>query len=189
MSSNTLITHRARRPSLRCRLRSSLTRSACWDASEIRGSPETRFCGHFESKDELAAVACARAFADGAERWQGRVSAGKSLADAKRRLLQGYLSSHPRDDDSQICPMVGFGADVAREPDNAAVRHRYAEGFESLSRILIDVQPGKTKATRRRQGLAELTSLVGTIVLSRALAGEPVGEEIVNATRGALAVK
>ncbi len=144
------------------------------------------FYGHFESKDELAALACARAFAEGAERWQARVSLSKSPAEARRRLLQGYLSRHPDDDGSKICPMVGFGLDVAREPDNTAVRSRYAEGVESLARILSDAQPGRTKTTRRRQGLAELALMVGTIVLSRALAGEPLGEEIVDATRSAL---
>ncbi len=46
------------------------------------------FYGHFRSKDELAAIACARAFAESGERWSRRIAeANGDGREARRRLM------------------------------------------------------------------------------------------------------
>lgn len=145
------------------------------------------FYGHFDSKEALAAVACAHAFADSAKRWKARVEAESSPAAARRRIVNGYLSGQSKTDDpSSICPMLGLVSDITREPDDSSIRQRYAEGVKALADILCSTQDTPSRAERRRRGLADLASMVGAAVLARALEGDPLGDEIVKSTRRAL---
>src|ERR1700712_5572689 len=50
------------------------------------------FYGHFESKDALAAVACAKAFEQSGTRWQARVDDSANSADALKSIARAYLS-------------------------------------------------------------------------------------------------
>ena len=148
------------------------------------------FYGHFESKEALAASACSRAFAESAQRWKARVAAEKSPAAARQRILNGYLTGQSNTEDkSSICPMIGFVSEAAREPDDSSIRKSYAEGIEALADILSGTETAKTNADKRRRGLSELAAIVGAVALAQALGSDPLGAEIIQATRSMLDLK
>jgi len=62
------------------------------------------FYGHFDSKDELAAAACARAFEQALMRWKRRVAGEADAAAALQALVEGYLSKRSRDSPGTSCP-------------------------------------------------------------------------------------
>jgi TetR/AcrR family transcriptional repressor of nem operon len=141
------------------------------------------FYGHFDSKDALAAAACARAFEQSIRRWRQRVAAAAGPIDALQALVEGYLSLGSRDSPGTTCPTAALVNDVAREPANAPVRAAYVAGVQELVGILSSLQQTGSAECDRRQALQQLATLVGALALARATAGDPISEEIVAAGR------
>ena len=74
--------------------------------------------------------------------------------------------------------MSGFAADLAREPDQATrAHHIYINGVRNLAARL---------ATGDDDGMAQLCTMVGALVLARATQGDPLSEELLQAARTAL---
>lgn len=144
------------------------------------------FYGHFESKDDLNAVACAKAFDESIERWEGRVSSAADTAAARSALIGQYLDSHARTTPGEGCPMVALAIDVAREDAHKPVREAFLQGFEQLVEILAATQPADQAPPARARALAQISAMVGALVLARATQGSEVSTEIIRATRECL---
>lgn len=144
------------------------------------------FYGHFESKDALAAIACARAFEESNARWRKRVEEAPDKATALAALIDGYLSTRNRNAPGSGCPAAALANDVAREGDDKPVRATYHEGLEKLLDVLASIQPGGNAAANRTNAIAEMATLVGALVLSRATQGTPLSNEVLAAARGYL---
>jgi TetR/AcrR family transcriptional repressor of nem operon len=143
------------------------------------------FYGHFESKDALAAEACAHAFAQTGERRRQRMAeAGKgadSLALHAGRYLAGSNITTPADG----CPAVGLASDMARLPQDAPARDAYAAGVEDMIRDLMAMAPDELD---RPQALVRLATLVGAVTLARGTLGMPLSDDVLAAVRAALGV-
>jgi TetR/AcrR family transcriptional repressor of nem operon len=127
------------------------------------------FYRHFESKEALAAEACAAAFA----------SSGLARAPARspEAMLRRYLSKGHRDDPSGGCPLPALASDMARQP--AAVRRTYTEGVRDAVRRIREVAPAADPAAR----LALVAGLVGALAISRAVDDEKLSEAVLRDTR------
>jgi TetR/AcrR family transcriptional repressor of nem operon len=140
------------------------------------------FYGHFESKDDLVAQACRKVTAHAAENWEK--TAAKSPGNAYAALLAHYLQPRHRDEPGQGCCFAALGADAARS--SAVVQDAFADGLEPLIDLLTQSAPGKTKAERRRKGVAAMAGLVGALLLARAIGtkgNKDLSNEILDATR------
>lgn len=144
------------------------------------------FYGHFASKDELNAVACTKAFDESIERWEGRVSSAANAAEARSALIGQYLDAHARTAPGEGCPMVALAIDVAREDAHKPVREAFLQGFEQLVEILASTQPADQDPSTRVRALAQMSAMVGALVLARATQDSPVSAEIIRATRECL---
>ena len=144
------------------------------------------FYGHFESKDALAAIACARAFEESEARWRKRVNEAPDHGTALSSLIDAYLSTRNRNNAGTGCPVAALANDVAREPDDKPVRAAFHEGLEALVDILAEVQPDADAGARRSAALAQMATLAGALILSRATQGTPLSNEILAATRARL---
>lgn len=151
------------------------------------------FYGHFSSKDELAAVGCARAFADSAARWRQRIErADGDRRAARRQLVDQYLSEVHRDAPEHGCPASALAADVAREPAGKPVRGAFVEGVRQLLDAWKALAPDATADgpvaendnRAHRTALLEMATLVGAVTLARATAGDALSDEILDAARG-----
>jgi len=77
--------------------------------------------------------------------------------------------------------IAALGADAARsEP---AVQHAFADGLEPLIDLLAQSAPGRSKAERRRKGVAAMAGLVGALLLARAVGKGELSDEILEAMR------
>lgn len=144
------------------------------------------FYGHFASKDALVAEACVAAFALAVERWNKRVAAAASRAAARRSLIESYLSDAARRSPGTSCPAAALAGDVAREAAEVPVRAAYVAGLEALMPILAAVQGGAQSSQRRRQALADFSTMVGGLILARATAGHGISDEFLAAARECL---
>jgi TetR/AcrR family transcriptional repressor of nem operon len=153
------------------------------DVMAAAGLTHGGFYGHFESKDALAATACARAFDESLERWHKRLAGKTGRAASLAALVEGYLSPRNRSTMGSGCPMAGFATDVAREPDDKPIRKSYVDGLGELLGVLAGVQDTGDTAQDRHQALGQLSTMVGAMVLARATRGDPLSNELMAAAK------
>ncbi len=144
------------------------------------------FYGHFESKDDLVAAACASAFAASAERWSERCANAADRRAAHASLIESYLTPHKRSSMGTGCPLPALAGDVAREPEDKPVRKVFRQGLEQLIGILSGVEPVEGAGRAREKALSELATLVGAMVLARAAMGSELSDEFMNAAKRSL---
>ncbi len=157
------------------------------DLMHAAGLTHGGFYGHFASKEALAAEACTQAFSESAERWKARAATQPDTQAALRTLIQTYLSARTRDNPGSSCPAVALACDVAREPMDSPVRAAFRSGTEHLIDVLSSLQAGGGSASHRRRALAQLSTLVGAVVLARATSGTETSDEFLRAARELLA--
>ncbi|QET04639.1 MULTISPECIES: TetR/AcrR family transcriptional regulator [Cupriavidus] len=142
------------------------------------------FYGHFGSKDELAAIACARAFAESGEKWSQRIAdSGGDGREARRRLADPYLSPTHRDHVGEGCTAAALTGDIAREPADKPIRAVYAAGVRDMVNAWRSTLPNPDTPEANDTALAQIALLVGTMAIARASRGDPLSEEIIEAAR------
>ncbi len=94
------------------------------------------FYGHFESKDELAAIACAQAFDESTERWRSLTQGGADEQARVDALAKHYLSASQRDDPGFGCTAAGLAVDVGREAGDKPIRGAYTHGIKTMLDIV-----------------------------------------------------
>jgi TetR/AcrR family transcriptional regulator, transcriptional repressor for nem operon len=152
------------------------------DLMKLAGLTHGGFYGHFESKEDLIAEACTRALADADRRWTrvAEQEPGNPLAAIAKR----YLRAAHRDIPGEGCLLAALGPEVARQA--APVRRAFTAGFRSLVDLLAGLIHGKSKSARREQALAVWASLVGGMVLARAVDDPELSDEILRAVSGSI---
>src|SRR6266404_1959609 len=107
------------------------------DTMKAAGLTHGGFYGHFSSKEDLIAQACARAFSRSHERWSKMV--GRTPDDPLSSIVRSYLSRGHRDDPGTGCTLAALGPDIARH--DSGVRRAVAEGLRSAFNLLSGLVP------------------------------------------------
>src|SRR5918994_70871 len=147
------------------------------DLMKEAGLTHGGFYGHFSSKDDLIAQASARELTRSLEHWSnfaGRASDGPLSAVAGT-----YLTRSHRDNPGTGCVLAALGPDVSRQ--GPAVRRAVTDYVRSVVDLLVKLVPGKSKAARRRKAISTYATLVGTMVLARAVDDRALSQEILDA--------
>ncbi|MFD4507865.1 TetR/AcrR family transcriptional regulator [Streptomyces sp. NPDC058457] len=150
------------------------------DLMKAAGLTHGGFYKQFASKEDLVDEAIAHAFAEQAAHSAMTFEEHTGEHEAARRtLIEDYLSVWHRDHPAEGCPVSGFAADLGREPEQAArTQQVYINGVRNRAARL---------ATGDDDGMAQLCTMVGALVLARATRGNPISEELLQAARTALA--
>jgi TetR/AcrR family transcriptional regulator, transcriptional repressor for nem operon len=137
------------------------------------------FYKHFGSRADLVAEAAERAFAD-ADRAVHQAT--DDVEDPLAAFVDWYVSPEHRDNVARGCPVVALGEDARRADDRvrAAYRAQVERYLTNLERFL-----GGGEDARRR-AIVALSTLVGSLVLARAIDDEALSEEILRDVRDAL---
>ena len=141
------------------------------------------FYAHYDSKDDLAASACAASFAFAAEKWQRRIDAAPSPAAARSAIAEGYLREQHCDPNTASCPTATLVTDVARADHAHPIRPAYLEGVREQVNTLAQLQSSGDPARDREAACVQLATMMGALLLARATNGDPLSEEIVKAAR------
>ena len=152
------------------------------DLMKAAGLTHGGFYGQFNSKEDLMALACERAFERSADNWRHAVERGEG--DPLAALASAYLSTAHRDHPGHGCVVASVGAEAARQ--GPAVRASITAGVESLVGLLASWVPGRSAAARRSKSLATFSTMVGALVLSRAVHDRAFSEEILQASLSAV---
>lgn len=152
------------------------------DLMNAAGLTHGGFYKQFASKDALVAEATAHAFQQFTARHTALDERYEDRAAARRAMVEAYLSVEHRDGPGDGCPTAGFAGDLARTEGDPRTRRVYADGVREFADWLASAG-GDTAAD---DGLAQLSTLVGALLLARTTAGTPLSEEILTAAARAL---
>jgi TetR/AcrR family transcriptional repressor of nem operon len=128
------------------------------------------FYGQFASKDALAVEAFDSAL-------------GEDRRGALDMLIANYLSVGHVQSPGMGCPLAALANDVAREPTGSPLRARFTHGVRHLVGLLSELSPQGVKERRRQRALAKLSTLVGAVVLARAVDDPSLADELLQAAR------
>jgi TetR/AcrR family transcriptional repressor of nem operon len=141
------------------------------------------FYSHFDSKEELMALACRRAVDDMLADWRAAAEAAPDHPLAA--IVELYLSTAHRDDPGTGCLMAALGPETARQA--APVRREVTDCFERVLGTIAALTPGATPAERRAEALRLFALLVGSLIVARAVDDPALSEEVLAAARGGAA--
>ncbi|HKB10106.1 MAG TPA: helix-turn-helix domain-containing protein [Vicinamibacterales bacterium] len=144
------------------------------DIMKAAGLTHGGFYGQFDSKEDLAAEACAHARRDSWQAW-------KDVPRAERLpgIVRSYLTPRHRDNREAGCLFAALGSDVVRQP--RPVRRAFTERVRGKLDMLRDAVRGRSEQARRDKAIATLSGLVGALILSRAVDDAALSDEILEA--------
>ena len=140
------------------------------------------FYGHFASKEDLIAQACARASDRSRARW-ARLSE-RAPDNPLAEIARVYLTPQHRDSPGAGCLIAALGPDVARQ--GPAVRDAVTAGVRAALDFLTRIVPGRSRAAKRRKAIASYASMVGGMVLARAVNDRVFSKEILDAVEASI---
>jgi len=147
------------------------------DLMKGAGLTQGAFYKQFTSKNDLAAQASKRAMESAATRWENAARARDE--DPLKAIVAFYLSTGHRDEKLDGCPIAALGSDAARQ--SADVRTSFEEGISShLEMLSRFIAPGENEDTSER-AMAVLSTLVGAVLLSRAVNDQEMSKRILEA--------
>ncbi|MFB4394782.1 MULTISPECIES: TetR/AcrR family transcriptional regulator [unclassified Pseudomonas] len=130
------------------------------DLMRAAGLTRGAFYGHFQSKDDLIGQACKQGLANNAAYW--RATLDTSPDGALAALASFYLSDRHQHASAKGCVLAALAPDAARQ--GPEVRSEFTQGVEAFLGILEELLDGD-----RQRAMATLSTLVGGLVLSRAV--------------------
>jgi TetR/AcrR family transcriptional repressor of nem operon len=147
------------------------------DLMEGAGLTQGAFYKQFASKDDLAAQASKRALESAFQRWSAAAEANPK--DPLGAVVALYLSPGHREERMDGCALVALGSDAARQ--SADVKASFEAGIKSHVEMLarwIGETDGEDSADK---AMTILSTLVGAVVLSRAVNNKRLSKRILQA--------
>ena len=145
--------------------------------TEAAGMTHGSLYSQFGSKERLVEEAVGHAIeAKGQE-----VPEGFALSD----YFSEYLSAAHRDEPGSGCPFAALSCEMSRQ--TKGVRDRFTAGVRSMVALLSSRMQSRIKPRQREEkALATAASLVGALVLARAVNDPKLSDDILRATRNRL---
>ena len=147
------------------------------DLMKEAGLTHGGFYGHFSSKEDLIAEASARALTRSLALWSKL--AERASRDPLSAIAGVYLTSRHRDNPGAGCLLAALGPDVSRQ--GTAVRRAVTDYVRSGCDLLAKLVPRKSKAARRQKAITIYATLVGAMVMARAVNDRALSQEILDA--------
>jgi TetR/AcrR family transcriptional repressor of nem operon len=153
------------------------------DLMKDAGLTHGGFYAHFDSREALVIEAFTHAMDRSIERW-------RKLADQtppEKRLamiVNTYLTPLHRDDPGHGCSVPALGAEIARE--SPKTRRAFAGRLEQMIDTLAAQLPGVPRKAARKQAMAAIATMMGTLVLARVAGSGDFSEELLGAGRDAV---
>jgi TetR/AcrR family transcriptional repressor of nem operon len=141
------------------------------------------FYKHFQSKDALMTAAVEQVFTEHSERLDRLAEeSGNDPAATRAAFIDFCLSDHHRQDPGAGCPSSLLPG-ISRLDAECAPRQAFVDGLREFLELLVQRtgDQGGEAARQRECTLVELSTVVGAVLLARAMNGDPLSDEILAA--------
>ena len=153
------------------------------DLMKDAGLTHGGFYAHFDSREALVIEAFTHAMDRSTERWR---KLAEQTPPEKRlaMIVNTYLTPLHRDDPGHGCSIPALGAEIARE--SPKTRRAFAGRLEQMIDTLAAQLPGVPRKAARKQAMAAIATMMGTLVLARVAGSGDFSDELLDAGRDAV---
>jgi TetR/AcrR family transcriptional regulator, transcriptional repressor for nem operon len=153
------------------------------DLMKEAGLTHGGFYAHFASREALVVEAFDYAMDRSTERWR---KLAEQTPPEKRlaMIVDSYLSPLHRDDAGNGCAVPALGAEIARE--SPKTRRAFTAKLEQMIEMIAAQIPDVPLKAGRKQAMAALATMMGTLVLARVAGSGEFSDEILAAGRNAV---
>jgi TetR/AcrR family transcriptional repressor of nem operon len=154
------------------------------DIMKEAGLTHGGFYAHFPSRESMLAEATSRACAESAAAAAGvlaSVPPGQALAS----MLRAYLSPEHLKQIELGCPLAALGSETARQPPD--VRRATTRHIKEMVDLLARQSPDWGQTDAHERALVTLATMVGTLVLARAVDDPALSDALCQAAVNRLA--
>ncbi|MGL9618232.1 TetR/AcrR family transcriptional regulator [Bradyrhizobium sp. U531] len=148
------------------------------DLMKEAGLTHGGFYAHFDSREALVIEAFGYAMDRSMEHWRkitDEVSPEKRLT----LIAEAYLSALHRDNPGHGCSIPALGAEIARE--SPKTRKAFAGKLDEMIELMADYIPNTPRKAARKQAIATLATMAGTMLLSRIAGASELSDEVLKA--------
>ncbi|MGZ5872863.1 MAG: TetR/AcrR family transcriptional regulator [Bradyrhizobium sp.] len=153
------------------------------DLMKDAGLTHGGFYAHFDSREALVIEAFTHAMDRSTERWR-RLAEQTPPEKRLSMIVNTYLTPLHRDDPGHGCAVPALGAEIARE--SPKTRRVFAGRLEQMIGMLAAQIPDVPRKAARKQAMAALATMIGTLVMARIAGGGDYSDEILGAGREAV---
>jgi TetR/AcrR family transcriptional repressor of nem operon len=145
------------------------------DLMKEAGLTHGGFYAHFDSREALVIEAFAYAMDRSMENWRKITD---EVAPEKRLALiaESYLSALHRDNPGHGCSIPALGAEIARE--SPKTRKAFAGKLDEMIEMMADYIPNQPRKAARKQAIATLAAMAGTMLLARIAGSSELSDEV-----------
>lgn len=152
------------------------------DLMSAAGLTHGGFYKQFGSKEDLQVEACNSALAGSTERLSEVIESADG--DPFAAVVAKYLSRAHRDNISEGCAFAALGADAGRH--SKALLQSFEAGIKSHLQLLQRAAGTSSSHEAQNDAAAALSTMVGALVLSRAVQDDALSRQILDAATASL---
>ena len=158
--------------------RSGYSGTGVADIMREAGLTHGGFYAHFDSREAMLAEAAARAGAETVNVLDG-FAAAVPAKDSYRTLLKTYLSRAHVLQAETGCPVAALGSEMPRQAPE--VRSAATRGIKDMISLVARYAPDRDRPGAHRQALATTATMIGALILARAVDDEQLSAEVLDA--------
>lgn len=140
------------------------------------------FYKKFESKEDLAAQACARALDKSRMKWLRLVA--HTQGNPFAAVVRAYLSTRHRDDPGDGCAFAALGPDASRH--SGKLREVFSSEIETHLGFLESLISDEPEEEARDRVIAALSTMVGALLISRVVTDPELSGRVLDASAKAV---
>ncbi|MFK4508147.1 TetR/AcrR family transcriptional regulator [Bradyrhizobium daqingense] len=150
------------------------------DLMKEAGLTHGGFYAHFDSREALVIEAFAYAMDRSMDHW--RKLTDEATPEKRLALVaESYLSALHRDNPGHGCSIPALGAEIARE--SPKTRKAFAGKLDEMIEMMTDYIPNLPRKAARKQAIATLATMAGTMLLARIAGSSELSDEVLKAGR------
>lgn len=150
------------------------------DLMKEAGLTHGGFYAHFDSREALVIEAFGYAMDRSMEHWR-KITDEASPEKRLALIAEAYLSALHRDNPGHGCSIPALGAEIARESPKA--RKAFAGKLDEMIELMADYIPNVSRKAARKQAIATLATMAGTMLLARIAGSSELSDEVLKAGR------
>ncbi|OAF09946.1 TetR family transcriptional regulator [Bradyrhizobium centrolobii] len=148
------------------------------DLMKEAGLTHGGFYAHFDSREALVIEAFAYAMDRSMEHWR-KITDEASPEKRLALIADAYLSTLHRDNPGHGCSIPSLGAEIARE--SPKTRKAFAGKLDEMIEMMTDFIPNMPRKAARKQAIATLATMAGTMLLARIAGSSELSDEVLKA--------